>query len=116
MANAGQIGAMNLHGCARVQLNTLVLQQNFKNIEYDVLLTRSARFFELFVAGPDAIVARAKEAGSEGLEFSYGELKILIELCYSEALASDRREVAMQAKRTMNDHLLQLSEHTWQTG
>jgi exocyst complex component 4 len=110
-----RIKSMNAAGCGRMQLNILVLQQNLKNIETLALLPRSAAFFDLFTAGADAIITRARETGGEDLGYSYEELKGLVELCYSEALMSDRREVAMQAKRALDDHLLQLSEHLWST-
>ncbi|KAI9791967.1 MAG: hypothetical protein M1816_003236 [Peltula sp. TS41687] len=133
VTQAGSIGAMNLHGCERLQLNMLVLQQNLKNIEHDVTLTRSARYFDLFNAGPDAIIAKVKEAaaGGEGraadgggggggedegqadLGFGYEQLKVLVELSYSANLASAKREVAVLAKRQLVDQLLALSEHTW---
>ncbi|KAI9843457.1 MAG: hypothetical protein M1837_006303 [Sclerophora amabilis] len=126
-ANKPRIASMNNHGADRMQLNILVLQQNLKNIEHEppsVSLNRSARFFDLFLEGPDAILAKVKEGGgpSHGNEddgtifdFSYDELKALVELCYSEPLASERRDVAMQAKRQLNDRLLVLSEHLWQS-
>lgn len=115
VANASHIQAMNLNGCGRMQLNILVLQQNLKNIEGDVALVRCAQFFELFTEGPDTIVAKAKETHGKDLGFSYEELKVLIELCYSEGVNSARREVAVAAKRALSDHLLALSEHMWQT-
>ncbi len=165
VTNASSIKAMNSAGCQRMQLNLLVLQQNLKNIEPDVVLRRSAQYFDLFLAGPDQIIEKAKEAlqskngssssgtnnpdkkkeeqkeveessdakkGSENgdtnagrevdegegkvlLPFSHEELKFLVELCHSEALSSDRREAAMQARRQLNDRLLRLSEFTWQT-
>ncbi len=170
---------MNVRGCERMQLNMLVLQQNLKNIEPDNSTTttattttttatatssfvRSATYFALFIAGPDAIVAKAKEdaggadvvgpksdgeddkgvtrndqnkeggeegsdggggsggrekgkgIGGEKVKFSHDELKFLIELCYSESLSSDRRDAAVQANRALNEHLLALSEQTWQ--
>lgn len=66
--NAGTIQAMNRHGCGRMQLNILVLQQNLKAVETtpgdgsgeDIALGRSARFFALFMEGPTSIVNRAK--------------------------------------------------------
>ena len=115
VANASHITSMNLNGCGRMQLNILVLQQNLKNIEGDVALDRSAQFFGLFVEGPDTIVARAKETRGKDHGFSYEELKVLVELCYSEGIHSPRREVAVAAKRALSDHLLALSEHMWQT-
>lgn len=66
--NAGTVQAMNRHGCDRMQLNILVLQQNLKAVETtpgdgggeDVALGRSARFFALFMEGATSIVNRAK--------------------------------------------------------
>jgi exocyst complex component 4 len=60
--NASRIKAMNTLGCDRMQLNLLVLQQNLKNIEPAVALVRSAHYFDLFAAGPDAIIALTKAA------------------------------------------------------
>jgi exocyst complex component 4 len=114
VTNASRIGVMNEHGCGRMQLNILVLQQNLKNIEPRALLRRSSRFYDFFGEGPEAIIKKAAESdGGKNLEFSYDELKVLVELCYSEAKQSDRREIAVQANRSLSDHLLQLSEHLW---
>lgn len=113
--HAGKIPIMNENGCGRMQLNILVLQQNLKNIEPNALLTRSAQLFDYFAAGPDAIIARARESSGNNMGFTYDELKPIIELCYSEALNSPRRELAVQARRGLDDHLLQLSEHMWQS-
>jgi exocyst complex component 4 len=66
----------------------------------------------MFSSGPDSIITQAKENGKD-LGFSYNEMKTLLELCYSEALASERREVAVAAKRGLEDHILQLSEFLW---
>ena len=157
--NAGKVVAMNFNGCGRMQLNILVLQQNFKTVEAhgDVTLGRSAAFFDLFLEGPEGVVQRAKLAaqrggtsasnnGVEGKErgdaggsasndgvkdinkgaagdasqtssdlsfFSLEEMKVLLELCYSEGLRSDKREVVVQAKRGLNEHMLALSEFLW---
>ena len=117
--NAGMVGTMNSFGCGRMQLNILVLQQNLKNIEADVNLDRAARFFDLFAEGPDAVVKQAKEGkenGDGGKElFNYDELKTLVELCYSEQVSSPERGISTVAKRGMGEHLLQLSEHMWQS-
>jgi exocyst complex component 4 len=119
ITNAGMVKAMNAHGCGRMQLNIFVLQQNIKNIESDVELERAARFFDLFMLGADAVVQQAKEekeSGHGGKElFSYDELKTLVELCYSEKLASPERGISSVAKRGMGEHLLQLSEYMWQS-
>jgi exocyst complex component 4 len=119
VTNAGMVKAMNAHGCGRMQLNILVLQQNLKNIEADVSLARAAKFFDIFTEGPDAVIKQAKEgkeAANGGKElFSYDELKTLVELCYSEQMASPERGTSTVAKRGMGEHLLQLSEHMWQS-
>ena len=119
VTNASQIAGMNMHGCGRMQLNILVLQQNLKTIEDDVSLARSAQFFELFHNGADAIVARARaraqEKGANDLDFNLEELKVLVKLCYSEGLQSQQREVAMQAKKGLDDHEFQLTESMWNT-
>ena len=115
VTNASHIRSMNMNGCARMQLNILVLQQNLKNIEKDVELKRSAQFFGLFTEGPNTITSKAKETHGKDLGYSYEELKVLVELCYSEGINSPRREVAVAAKRALSDDLLALSEHMWQT-
>jgi len=137
VADASLIGVMNTNGAARVQLDILVLQQNLKNIvvigrvpdrkplpvppggldpsipeEEDVALTRSARFFDWFLEGPEKVVEHAAaEKGTSG--FSYDELKVLVELCFSEGLRSENREENVKAKKGLNDCLLRLSEVMW---
>lgn len=119
VTNAAMVKAMNAHGCGRMKLNILVLQQNLKNIEANMNLDRAGKFFDLFTAGPDATIKHAKEekeSGTEGKEmFSYEELKMLVELCYSEQLASPERGISTVAKRGMGEHLLQLSEYMWES-
>lgn len=119
VTNAGMVQAMNAHGCGRMQLNILVLQQNLKNIEAEVSLARAARYFDLFIEGPDAVVKHAKdekEGGKSEKElFNYDELKTLVELCYSEKNSSPERGISSVAKRGMADHVLQLSEYMWQS-
>lgn len=119
VTNAGMVKAMNSFGCGRMQLNILVLQQNLKNIEAEVGLHRAAKYFDLFGEGPDAVVKQAKdgkETSEGGKElFSYDELKALVELCYSEQLASPERGISTVAKRGMGEHVLQLSEYMWQS-
>ncbi|KAL6712787.1 exocyst subunit [Lecanora helva] len=112
-------GGMNEHGCGRMQLNILVLSQNLKSIESNsaeqsVELDRSARFFDLFMEGADAIVAKAKDKGGEGLEgFSLEELKALIELWYRDGTENGVREVQVKSRRELSDRLLVLSECLW---
>lgn len=121
VVNAKMASPMNSKGCGRMQLNILVLQQNLKNIEKGVDLTRAANYFTLFDEGADAIVERAKkdkkaaELGEDGERFSYDELKALVELCFSEQMANPERGIASAAKRQMGEKLLGLSEHMWQT-
>lgn len=119
--NAAMVGTMNRNGCVRMQMNVLVLQQNLKAVEGegDVSLSRSARFFEFFMEGAEGVVQRARDAssanehGGNELGFSLEEVKVLVELCYSEGLRSSQREVAVQAKRGLSEHLLVLSEVLW---
>ncbi|MCJ1476807.1 Exocyst complex component 4 [Lambiella insularis] len=113
VTNASQINVMNMNGCERMQLNILVLQQNLKSIESGVVLGRSAQFFENFTRGADAIIEQAKATGGKDLGFSLEELKVLVELCYSEALQSQQRDIAAQARKALSDHQLQLSESMW---
>ncbi|KAI4264300.1 MAG: hypothetical protein L6R42_000590 [Xanthoria sp. 1 TBL-2021] len=110
VTHAGQIGCMDANGCGRMQLNILVLQQNLKAIEGEVLLSRSAHFFELFAEGADAVVARAQETSAKDADFSVEEFKALVELCHSEALQSQQRESSMQARKKLTEQLRQLDE------
>ena len=128
---------MNAKGCGRMQLNILVLQQNLKNIEPGVDLLRAADYFASFGQGADFIVEIAgketddrdgetvEKTKAEGMKeareiqrrhnFSYDELKTLVELCYSEQLANPERGIATAARRQMADRLLNLSEYMWQS-
>lgn len=122
VSNALKTQPMNQRGCERIQLNILVLQQNLKNVEAGVNLTRAADYFSLFAQGPDGIVERAKrdaaaqkDEGGEAPKFSYDELKALMELCYSEQLANPERGIAAAAKRQMGEKVLALSEYMWQS-
>ncbi|EKD18973.1 uncharacterized protein L3040_008561 [Drepanopeziza brunnea f. sp. 'multigermtubi'] len=120
VTNASMVKAMNANGCGRMQLNILVLQQNLKNIEADVNLDRACKFYDLFTAGPDAIVKHANDERDSGIKekgikelFSLEELKMLMELCYSEQLNSPERGTSTVATRGMNEHQLSLSETMW---
>lgn len=127
VANASKVAPINARGSGRMQLNILVLQQNLKNIEAGVDLARAANYWALFDRGADAIVAKAKEDAAKATEdnpvpvgrdpdrFTYDELKALIELCYSESMASPERGNVNAAKRNMAEKLLELSEHMWQS-
>ena len=115
VTNASQISVININGCGRMLLNILVLQQNIKSIENGGSLSRSALFYEYFQEGADAILKKVKDFGGKDLGFSLEELKVLMELCFSEAMQSQQRDVALQAKKALNDHQLQLSEMMWNT-
>lgn len=108
VANASQIQSMNGHGCGRMQLNILVLQQNLKSIEGGASLSRSAHFFELFAEGADAVVTRARKEDMKDADFTREEYKALIELCHSEGLQSPQREASVQARRKLAEHIKQL--------
>lgn len=110
----GKIDRMNTNGCALMQLNILVLQQNLKNIEDGASLSYAALFFDLFTAGPDAIIARAEQYGKEfgvpGGRFGEEEVKKLLEMTYEERLNAENREASVQAKRALDAQLLEISE------
>lgn len=97
-----------------MQLNILVLQQNLKNIEDGATLPYAALFFDLFTAGPDAIVARAKEYGKgfgvPGDVFGEQEVKKLLQMIYEERLNDQNREASVQARRALDAQLLEISE------
>jgi Xaa-Pro aminopeptidase len=135
------IGAMNQNGALRLQLDVLVLQQNLKNIITDslprnsqshevVALPRSAKFLDWFIEGADKALEYAKEekeafaaqgygalATGNGEPFTYDELRILVELCFSEIMRGPRgvenREDFLAAKRSNGDAMLRLSEVMW---
>lgn len=117
VTNAGMVKPMNANGCGRMQLNILVLQQNLKNIEPGSDLSRAADYYDIFMEGSGAVLEKAKESKEKdgGEEFTYDELKTLIELCFSEQIADPERGVSTVAKRNMGDLLLQLSEYMWQS-
>ena len=110
VADASRIKTMDANGCGRMQLNILVLQQNLKAIEGDVSLSRSSHYYELFAEGADAIVDRIKKDGAKAVDFTFEEIKHLVELCHSEGLQSTQRESSVQAKKRMAEQLPQLKE------
>ncbi|PWW71896.1 hypothetical protein C7212DRAFT_354840 [Tuber magnatum] len=118
VANANHIKIINKEGVERMQLNILVLQQNLKNIETGGELARASAFYALYAGGmevcrPDSssLIKAAKEGK---IDFSYDDLKVLVELYFSEAM-NNRRESAsaLQARRSLNENLLALSEIMW---
>ncbi|KAK5170835.1 hypothetical protein LTR04_003094 [Oleoguttula sp. CCFEE 6159] len=119
-AAAHHIAALNANGAGRLQLDVLVLQQNLKNIEPGASLARAARFLDLFAEGPDAVLAAAKaarEGGGEAADkaFGYEEMRALLELCYSERLGSERRDVAGSAKKGLDELVALLGEYMGRT-
>ena len=141
------IGAMNENGALRLQLDVLVLQQNLKNIIVDptvesttgsnnpasqeiVALPRSAKFLDWFLEGAEMALDYAKEekemfaaqgnqalAAGNGEPFTFDELRVLVELCFSEILRGPRgaenREDFMVSKKASADALLRLNEIMW---
>lgn len=109
-----RLARMNSYGCALMQLNVLVLQQNLKNIEDGAALPYAALFLDLFTAGPDAIVARAKVHGRDfgipGERFGEEEVKRLLAMAYEERVGAENREASVQAKRALDGQLLEISE------
>jgi len=112
LTTSSTIPAMNAHGCARLQLNILVLQQNLKNVEPNAQLSRSSTYYDLFTVGAEEIVKRAKEQGKR-MGFSSEEVGRLLKLVYSEGLGSARREVSVAAERGLARDELLLSEYLW---
>jgi exocyst complex component 4 len=124
VGNASMASPINERGIGRMQLNILVLQQNLKNVEQGVDLARAANYFSLFDKGPDAIMAKAeqdrdKKVGDAETDvsntFTYDELKVLMELCFSEQCADPERGLASAAKRQLTDKMTELGEKMWQT-
>lgn len=134
--DADQIEVMNGYGAQRMGLDILVLQQNLRNIaitasstpgsdlmsverdgeeDGEVLLQRSAQFYNLFLQGAEKVIDHAKAAKSKGepVGFTYDDLKVLVELCYSEGLRSREREEMLKAKKGLQDSLLWLGEIMW---
>jgi hypothetical protein len=86
----------------------LVLQHNLKNIEPQVQLLRSTAYFDMFASGPKGVVAAAKGKGKAGWTFE--QLRALLQLCYSEALKSERHDVSAAAEKALDEHVQQLGQ------
>lgn len=95
-----------------------------------VALPRSAKFLDWFLEGAEKALDYAKDekesfaahpekalAAGNGEPFSYEELKILVDLCFSDVLKGPRgaenREEFMAAKKASADALLRLNEIMW---
>ena len=113
ISESANIRVMNASGCEKMQLNVAVLRQSFRNIDPKCSLPRSTKYFELFLGGPNKILSTAQECKGDDAIFSYEEMKKILELCYSEALTSEKREVAAQAQREVDEKSLELNEYMW---
>ncbi|PQE13835.1 sec8 exocyst complex component specific domain-containing protein [Rutstroemia sp. NJR-2017a BBW] len=109
VGNAGLVQRINRWGAKRMRLNVLVLQQNLKNIEEGVDLQRAGRYWDLFGKGADAVVEWAKGQGEEE-RFSEEELRMLVELFFSEQVSSVDRGVSTAGKRGVGEVLARLEE------
>ncbi|KAE8150708.1 hypothetical protein BDV25DRAFT_129331 [Aspergillus avenaceus] len=95
-----------------------------------VALPRSAKFLDWFLDGAEKALDYAKGekesfavdrekalAAGNGEPFTYEELKILVDLCFSDILkgprGADNREEFMSAKKASADALLRLNEIMW---
>ncbi|RDW74335.1 exocyst subunit SEC8 [Aspergillus mulundensis] len=94
-----------------------------------VTLPRSAKFLDWLLEGAfkaldyakeekENIASRGEKApAASGEPFSYEELKVLVDLCFSEILrgpkGEDNREDFMAAKKASADALLRLNEIMW---
>lgn len=95
-----------------------------------IALPRSAKFLDWFLEGAEQALDYAKDekeafatnpdaalAAGNGEPFSYEELKILVDLCFSETLrgphGAENREDFMAAKKASADALLRLNEVMW---
>lgn len=107
IGNASMATPMNSNGSGRMQLNILVLQQNLKNVEQGVDLARAANYFALFNDGSDAIVGMSKKANQM---YSKEELKVMVELIFSERASNSERGLAVAAKKQMTDKLQEFDE------
>jgi exocyst complex component 4 len=76
----GCIAAMDEHGCGRMQLNVLVLQQSLKTaMQQDANLEMAGRFYSLAEEGPVAIAREGAKGG-----YAREDLKALVRLCWDE--------------------------------
>ncbi|XHG00175.1 hypothetical protein AWENTII_003641 [Aspergillus wentii] len=95
-----------------------------------VALPRSAKFLDWFIEGAEKALDYAKDekeafkaqgekalSAGNGEPFTYDELRILVDLCFSDVLRGPRgaenREDFMAAKKASADALLRLNEIMW---
>ena len=67
----------------------------------------------MFEEGAEEVVKRAKETQGKGMGYGLEEMKVLVELCFSEKMGSSDREESVGARRGLADRLLVLSESMW---
>lgn len=110
--NARRLCPMNEHGARRMQRNILVLQQNLKNIEPSAVLSRSCRFFDLFLEGAKNMLKNITIEGRrmelEEMRFGQRELGILLELCWSAELANGDNAAKLAANEKLEENLAEL--------
>ncbi|KAI5791293.1 Sec8 exocyst complex component-specific domain-containing protein [Pyronema domesticum] len=111
VARAADLQVLNADGADRMKMNIVVLQQNLRNIDESADLTRSSNFYSLYAAGMQDLIKRAK-AGE--LEFNQEEVKVMVELYFSEAIQNRRESSsALQARRSLTEVQHQLEGVQW---
>lgn len=88
VALADKVQGMDAFGCARMQLNTLVLQQNLKDLDGEASLGTAGMFWELFDGGPASVVQSFKDG-----DVTNEDARVMIRLWGSARGDSGRREV-----------------------
>lgn len=87
VALAEKVQGMDAFGCARMQLNILVLQQNLKDLDGEASLGTAGRYWELFDNGPAATVQSVKEG-----DVTKGDASVMVRLWGSSRGDVGRRE------------------------
>lgn len=93
------IEALNAHGSAQLRRGLALLYHNLLNLEPAADLPRAMGWLALFDAGPDAVVAAAREGG-----YGEAELTALVRLQYRGL----NRQQALHTKVDLDDRLVQL--------
>lgn len=88
VALADKVQGMDTYGCARMQLNILVLQQNLKDLDRDASLGQAGRFWELFEMGPESVVQACRDG-----EVRREDARVLVRLWGSARGDTGPREV-----------------------
>jgi hypothetical protein len=79
------------------------------------LLSLTTRYLDLFLAGPDAVLKYVTDtkAQNKPVDFTYDELRTLLELCFSARLRGEDREMSVKARKRQQEVLLALGERMW---